>query len=276
MNELDDTVIAEDSGLRLAITELVESGADSFDPVRFRYIESMARRAHDQRGAVSILEENKAHKALEQYVVDFSMAREDAGRVVKRVAAQFPESAERLYALIDGCDFKGVVRLEERLGRNKDRGELADLTKQIMPDDFVLSEGTSELSFDDMLRQQESDAITEFANKNDNKMDRNWLREPKSIRLYRESWVKRSSDSLITKSINDGPETPGPLNPQGLVIRYLASMRDLSPEYVNRYISYIETLLWLEQASDSFKPGKPKKGGGKSTSKKARTRKPSV
>jgi hypothetical protein len=33
-----------------------------------------------------------------------------------------------------------------------------------------------------------------------------------------------------------------------LAIRSLSTMQDISPAYLNRFISYVDTLFWLEQA----------------------------
>ena len=45
------------------------------------------------------------------------------------------------------------------------------------------------------------------------------------------------------------PENAGPLNSQHLVHRSLTLMRDLSPEYLNRFMSYVDALSWLDQAN---------------------------
>jgi hypothetical protein len=34
-----------------------------------------------------------------------------------------------------------------------------------------------------------------------------------------------------------------------LVLRSLALMQDISPDYLRRFVSQVETLLWLEKAS---------------------------
>jgi hypothetical protein len=44
------------------------------------------------------------------------------------------------------------------------------------------------------------------------------------------------------------PENAGPLNTQRLLHQALTLMRDASPDYVHRFISHVEALLWLDQA----------------------------
>ncbi|WP_140631705.1 DUF2894 domain-containing protein [Methylibium rhizosphaerae] len=46
------------------------------------------------------------------------------------------------------------------------------------------------------------------------------------------------------------PRNAGPLNSQRLVHRALSLMQDVSPEYLHRFVSYVDTLLWLDQATD--------------------------
>jgi hypothetical protein len=43
-----------------------------------------------------------------------------------------------------------------------------------------------------------------------------------------------------------------------LVLRSLALMRDISPDYLNRFMSYADTLLCLDQCEKEM-AGKPKK-----------------
>jgi hypothetical protein len=56
------------------------------------------------------------------------------------------------------------------------------------------------------------------------------------------------SNRLVTRAIQDRPENPGPLNGQMLATRSLTELRRLSPEYLYRFVSYIDTMLWLQQA----------------------------
>lgn len=72
--------------------------------------------------------------------------------------------------------------------------------------------------------------------------------ELKSIRYFRDTWSKLSVDKQLAQAIAQGPENAGPLNSHQLVLRSLAVMRDIAPDYLNRFMSYADTLLWLDQA----------------------------
>jgi Protein of unknown function (DUF2894) len=71
----------------------------------------------------------------------------------------------------------------------------------------------------------------------------------KTLSYFRSTWSKLSADRRLTQSLAKVPENAGPLNSQHLVHRSLTLMRDLSPEYLNRFMSYVDALSWLDQAN---------------------------
>jgi hypothetical protein len=73
--------------------------------------------------------------------------------------------------------------------------------------------------------------------------------ELKSVQGFREVWSKFAVVDQVEQSLKRGPENAGPLNSHMLVLRSLATMRELSPEYLRRFLSHAETLLWLDQES---------------------------
>lgn len=72
--------------------------------------------------------------------------------------------------------------------------------------------------------------------------------ELKSIRYFRDTWSKLSVEKQVAQAIEQAPENAGPLNSHQLVLRSLSVMRDISPDYLNRFMSYADALLWLDQA----------------------------
>ena len=93
--------------------------------------------------------------------------------------------------------------------------------------------------------------------------------ELKSVQGFREVWSKFAVVDQVEQSLKRGPENAGPLNSHMLVLRSLATMRELSPEYLRRFLSHAETLLWLDQESQrlrapqarSARPNRRKKKG---------------
>jgi hypothetical protein len=82
--------------------------------------------------------------------------------------------------------------------------------------------------------------------------------EMKSLRRFREVWSRIAAEDQVDKAIGRGPENAGPLNSHLLVLRSLALMRDLSPDYLQRFLSQMDSLLWLDQANQQHAVGEPK------------------
>ena len=76
----------------------------------------------------------------------------------------------------------------------------------------------------------------------------------KAIQCFKGTWERLSVEKKLRKAFDQGPENAGPLNSHMLVLRSLSLMRDISPEYLSRFVSYVDSLLWLEQANKTSKP----------------------
>ncbi len=87
--------------------------------------------------------------------------------------------------------------------------------------------------------------------------------ELKSVRQFRNTWSKLSANKQLAQALDTAPKNAGPINSHMLVLRSLALMREISPDYLNRFMSYADTLLCLdlgaaEEPSDS-KAAKPRR-----------------
>jgi len=83
--------------------------------------------------------------------------------------------------------------------------------------------------------------------------------ELKSVAYFRDEWSKLSTEQQLTQTLAQAPENAGPMNSQHLVLRSLQRMRDIAPDYLQGFMSYIDTLIWLEHAD----PTRP--AGGRAT-----------
>jgi hypothetical protein len=100
--------------------------------------------------------------------------------------------------------------------------------------------------------------------------------ELNSVRLFRNTWSKLSADKQLNAALDLAPKNAGPINSHMLVLRSLALMREISPDYLSRFISYVDTLVHLEQ-TDISKPAVPRiategEGGKKPKVRRARPR----
>lgn len=84
------------------------------------------------------------------------------------------------------------------------------------------------------------------------------LSEMKSVRQFRQTWSRISAEDRVERAIVSGPENAGPLNSHMLVIRTLALMRELSPDYLQRFLSQMDNLLWLDTVSLKDRTSEPR------------------
>ncbi len=86
----------------------------------------------------------------------------------------------------------------------------------------------------------------------------------KSMARFREVWAKIAVDDQLDRALARKPENAGPLNAHLLVLRTLDLMRQLSPDYLRRFMAQLDTLLWLEQVQNTTtteaKPKTPRRG----------------
>jgi hypothetical protein len=165
------------SDVRATIDAWRERGADRFDPVRFRVIEAMARRAMEHGG--------------------------ETRRVLDA----------RLIALIDA--YTGDLAANaghEAPGSKPICGPLAGLAGYI-------------------AGKREPNAYPELA----------------ALEYFRQTWNTVSTERQFRQSLAQVPGNAGPLNSSSLVHRSLSLMRELSPGYLQQFLSYADALSWLEQ-----------------------------
>ena len=77
-----------------------------------------------------------------------------------------------------------------------------------------------------------------------------------SVRRFRRAWTRVRAQDQVEQAVARRPAQPGPLNSHALVLQSLARMRELSPEYLRRFVEHVETLQWLEQAAPQTAPAR--------------------
>jgi hypothetical protein len=66
---------------------------------------------------------------------------------------------------------------------------------------------------------------------------------------FREIWTRVSTERQLRQSLAQVPGNAGPLNSSSLVHRSLSLMRELSPGYLQQFLSYVDALSWMEQVN---------------------------
>ncbi|HDR9808453.1 TPA: DUF2894 domain-containing protein [Burkholderia cenocepacia] len=79
----------------------------------------------------------------------------------------------------------------------------------------------------------------------DAQADRRGL-DPELVDYFRTMWSKVRTEQQYRQSLDQVPRNAGPLNSNSLVHRSLATMRELSPDYLQQFLSYVDALAWLE------------------------------
>jgi hypothetical protein len=73
--------------------------------------------------------------------------------------------------------------------------------------------------------------------------------ELRTLSYFRSTWSRLSAQRRLNETLAAVPENAGPLNSHQLVHRALTLMRELSPEYLHRFMSHVDALLWLDRAN---------------------------
>ncbi|HZZ10043.1 MAG TPA: DUF2894 domain-containing protein [Paraburkholderia sp.] len=174
-----------------------ERGADRLNPVRFRFIEALARRASTHAGEARRVLDARLSQLVAGYAADLANASRTDARA------------------------HGAEATTQRAGMAC--GALGSLA-------------------DDMTREaQTRGAASAYP-------------ELKELDYFREVWSRLSTERQLRQSLQQVPGNAGPLNSSSLVHRSLSLMRELSPGYLQQFLSYVDTLSWLEQMHGGSAP----------------------
>jgi hypothetical protein len=210
------------------IASLRTAGAGQFDPVRLHYIEVLAKRAMAHQGSVKRMLDAKLAQALAAFNERFELAQTDAKEAVVRSEQQYPHAANELQRFFVAGDFKGLRQFIATLTTSEQCTSLGALVRRLEQQPPENAEARLEGSAGSRS-------------------------ELKTIRNFRNTWSKLSVDKQLAQALEQAPTNAGPINSHMLVLRSLALMRDISPDYLNRFMSYADTLLCLDQ-SEKKKP----------------------
>ena len=243
------------AALQTTLASLQQQAADKFDPARFQHIANLHSKADNATDNVAELLLNKVQTALASYQQDYQEALEKAQANVTAIIENQAEAKTTAQALLAAGELQELALLKEKLAQQTKPSPLAELNDYINQElaNNTLVEQPKSLS--DVLNQFEQTAIKRHQRVPKKKKDSNELKAFNSFKQFKE---KYDTDKLVEQMITERPDHLGPLNPQMLLLKSLESMRDLSPQYLSRFITYIDTLLKLEDAAKTTSMTKPK------------------
>ncbi|WP_454677129.1 DUF2894 domain-containing protein [Achromobacter marplatensis] len=172
--------------------------ADRIDPVRFRFLEAMARRTALLDGPARQLLDAKLAALLQAYESQVAAAAAD-------IRAPDAAPASALAGLID------------YLADPDPPGGVSGWTRDTLG-----------------LRATYPDV--------------------QMLDYFRGVWSQVSADRQVRQSQEQVHKNAGPLNSNQLVHRALTLMRELSPGYLQQFLSYTDALMWMEQVHVATAP----------------------
>ncbi|CAJ8775968.1 chemotaxis motB protein [Burkholderia pseudomallei] len=220
-----------------------ERGADRLDPVRFRFIDALRRRAAAHGGDARRLLDTRLAALIDAYAADLRRA-ESNGDACECAGAPAPapapapassssSSSSTSPAPTPTAPSTTTTSPAASSPAEPARGPLAALL------DYIGSRERPTASAPDETRAAPASSTAS---------GRVALRaEPELLDYFRETWSKLSADSQLRASLEQVPKNAGPLNSSSLVHRSLSLMRELSPEYLRQFLSYVDALSWLQQ-----------------------------
>ncbi|MGZ5181522.1 MAG: DUF2894 domain-containing protein [Ramlibacter sp.] len=75
-------------------------------------------------------------------------------------------------------------------------------------------------------------------------------RELASVRRFRAVWADLQANQRVGEALARRPRNAGPLNSHALVLQLVDSLQATSPAYLRRLVDLVETMGWLERASE--------------------------
>jgi len=229
----EDGWAASSAGVDRRIAALRNAGAHRFDPLGQHYLEALSKRAKTHQGTARQQIDHTLLQALTLLAGRFELAQAELCACLADTVVTYPHAAEQLQRLFNASDFNGLKQCIRDLKKDHQPSPLGALLRyfeQHAPNRLLALPGKL------------SGLHTEL----------------KIVRSSRNTWSKMSASRQVTRALEQAPKNAGPINSHMLVLRSLALMRDISPDYLNRFMSYADTLLCLDQA-EKDKPANTKK-----------------
>ena len=191
-----------------------ERGAERMDPVRFHFIEALDRRAAGYSG--------EARRILDA-----------------RVAGLLAAYAEDLGKTAFVADAAGSASGARNAASAPQSGGPTRAALGVLLDHIASRASTAE--------------APAFAAGQLTPQPAPWP-ELEILGYFREVWSRLGTERQLRQSLQQVPGNAGPLNSSSLVHRSLSLMRELSPGYLQQFLSYVDALSWMEQINSGGAP----------------------
>ncbi len=230
-----------------------DAGGERFDAAGWHYLDTLARRMAAHEGSVRRMLEAKLERAVAVFAERFEHARSAAAQLLSDSCEQHPHAIAELQRLFADSDFKGLRRLRATLDARKQCAAFGELVAYLEPA---------------MAREPQHPSAPHTASHTTEAVSPTL--ELKTVRESRDTWARLSVDKQLALAMKQAPENAGPINSHMLILRSLAMMQAISPDYLNCMVSYVDTLLALNPGEVAA-PVKKKKAVTAKAGKSAKT-----
>lgn len=191
------------------------SGADRVSPLRFHLIDALDRRAAAYGGAARQRLDERLAALIRAYEAELDDARDGARTDVAPTASLDAAAPGPLAELVACLDNRGHT------GCAPNQDGSSDAPARLTHDALGLRAAYPELPL-----------LDEF----------------------QALWSRFSADRQVRQSQERVHKNAGPLNSNQLVHRALSLMREMSPGYLQQFLSYTDALMWMEQMTAAAAP----------------------
>jgi hypothetical protein len=217
------------AGMDALLSKLRDAGGERFDAAGWHYLETLARRSAAHEGSVRRMLEAKLERAVAAFAERFDHARSAAAQFLSSSCEKHPHAAAELQRLFTDSDFKGLRRLRAALDASAQCAAFGELVAQLEP---TLARGRDLQSASQAASRITAPVAPPL--------------ELKTVRESRDTWARLSVDKQLALAMKQAPQNAGPINSHMLVLRSLAMMQAISPDYLSSVVSYVDTLLALD------------------------------
>jgi hypothetical protein len=219
--------------LKAGLEEMRGQHAHNFDPAQFYFLESMLARANTsgmdiRRGLL-----HRTEIGLKRLAADFLSARSACAERLSQLETLRPDAAGTARSLFECGKLRAALREISRQQKPVPASRLPTAAASNHRSESAVGPAAS---LADAIAHQQQQLFPHVQ-----------ADELLSTQRVRSQLLKQNAGSLIQQAQQQAPEDSGPLNPQRLALHSLVTMGELSPQYLQRFVSYIDTLSWLEE-----------------------------
>lgn len=218
--------------------EGIAPGNSAYDAVQRGFILAMLERCSDKSDSAKQLILEKTTAALERY--ELGKLQTQAQTKTHKISSQQPQpnasEHSRLSVLIE--------LLERNSLQTGTTSEDASLDEMMVNMDHVIVRAAAP-----KLAESNASPATKATKKTRNRKKLPATPAGPELKATRQARKIMAIDKAL-KMVDDinarQLENPGPLNPQMLTTQIITLMRDISPAYINRFLTQLDTIFWLE------------------------------